>query len=154
MKPNPRSETNFLMVPVGISLLPSRNNVANARALSRTSTTAAHIACHPGDLPTLPPKFGIVRTSKSHHDNPCKGGHRSREFHRYSPPLAQPPDAPHSHPDDGAFAHWGDDGQGGQAERPQDQQVAAPHEDADQHRLGAADRHCRDRLLLSKAAAG
>src|SRR5256885_8339064 len=37
MKPNPRSETNFLMVPVGISpSLPSRKNVANARALSRS----------------------------------------------------------------------------------------------------------------------
>src|SRR5260370_18284412 len=36
------------MVPVGISYSLLENNVANAPALSRTSTTAAHIACQTG----------------------------------------------------------------------------------------------------------
>src|SRR5450756_933944 len=43
MNPNPRSETNFLMVPVGISLLPFlENNVANARAFREHHDRGAH----------------------------------------------------------------------------------------------------------------
>src|SRR5260370_15215913 len=41
MNPNPRSETNFLMVPVGISLLPHGKQCRERTALSRTSTAAA-----------------------------------------------------------------------------------------------------------------
>src|SRR5437879_12281964 len=42
MKPNPRSWTSFLIVPVGIEHSSSRKLVANARVLSRRSDRGEH----------------------------------------------------------------------------------------------------------------
>src|SRR6476646_759541 len=56
MKPNPRSETSFLMVPVGIdNLLFSKVKSQNARVLSRRSERGEHRPTT-GDRLTLPVK--------------------------------------------------------------------------------------------------
>src|SRR5579859_5750432 len=56
IKPNPRSETSFLMVPVGIALLLFSKACHERTGPFEKIPTAANIARHPGDEITLPPK--------------------------------------------------------------------------------------------------
>src|SRR6202162_411629 len=59
MNPKPRSETSFLMVPVGISqLLFSKAILANARVLSRRIDDRGDHRPRSGDRFTLAPEFG------------------------------------------------------------------------------------------------
>src|SRR2546425_13237861 len=58
MKPNPRSWTSFLIVPVGIELSSSRKLVANARVLSRRSDRGEH---HPATRGTQLPYHRVTR---------------------------------------------------------------------------------------------
>src|ERR1700694_1008233 len=95
MNPNPRSETNFLMVPVGISLLPF------SKAISRTlgpfrevDDRGARIARQPGRQPYITTGAAGVNRSESEHADAGQSGRRAREFQARGFGIPQPPNFP------------------------------------------------------------
>src|ERR1700682_6085 len=139
INPNPRSETNFFMVPVGISLTPlSKANVANARPFREFDDRGAHrLRSLATDLHYH--RISRFRRSKSEQAHPHQSGHGTRELDRRGLAFVKPPYPPNCHPDDGGFAHRCDDREWREAQRPQDQQIASPHQDPDQGCFGLAE---------------
>src|SRR4029077_18342577 len=136
MNPNPRSETSFLMVPVGISNSSSRKLYKNERALSRRIDDRGVHRPLSGDENTLPRPHrrsraqiaGRMPSSNRQEGNTHQDGAGAGDLERCGPPLPQPPDAPNRNGHDGAFANGRHDRERRDAQGEEDQQVAAPHE--------------------------
>src|ERR1700687_3115594 len=144
INPNPRSETNFLMVPVGIPSLPfSKTYVANARPFREVHDRGAH---RPPSLATDLHYHRIsgFRRSKSEQADPHKSGHRAGNLHRRGVPFAELPHSPNRHPDHGGFTHRSDHRERGEAQSPQHQQIASPHHHADTRCPGWSEVGARD----------
>src|SRR5947209_8995303 len=77
MNPNPRSDTSFLIVPVGICNSSSRKKISRTLGSFREeSTTAANIARLPDDEITLPrDRRAQTEPSKGHQGHPDHGRH-------------------------------------------------------------------------------
>src|SRR5215831_18860610 len=126
MKPNPRSDTSFLMVPVGIYHSSSRKLVTNARPFREEFDDRSAHRPPPGDASSLPrAPAGSSQSQKRHADQRRR---RSSDLQRRRAPFTQLPHAPHRDRDNRGLAHGRHHGQRRDIESEQNQQVAAPHE--------------------------
>src|SRR5581483_1193585 len=138
MNPNPRSETSFLMVPVGISNSSSRKTSTNARPLSRRTASSAQIAPVGATSPPYHGVRGLPLGGQEDHSE--QRGGRPRELERGRLSLPQAPDAPDRDRHDGRLTNGGDDRQRREVQGHQDQQVRTPADDADRSRHPPGDR--------------
>src|SRR5437868_4051081 len=131
MKPKPRSETNFLMVPVGIpQLLFSKANRERTGPFEKIGARRTSPTTRGQNYLTT----GLKRQQR--HPGERRGG--PRQLQRPPSPLAQAPHAPDRDGHDRELANGGDHGERRQAERPEDEEVAGPEEEADHSRLAPA----------------
>src|ERR1700687_6079875 len=139
MNPNPRSETNFLMVPVGISLLPFSKAISRTRGPFReVDDRGARIARHSGRQPYLTTEAAGVNRSESEHADADQSGHRAGQFHGCGLGLAKLPHPPNCDADDSRLAHRRDHRKWGEAKGPEHYQVDSPHQQPYHYRLPAS----------------
>src|SRR5215831_3738224 len=103
MKPNPRSDTSFLMVPVGIYHSSSRKLVTNARPFREDfDDRSAH---RPPQATLLAYHAVPAAPSEGQEGHPHQRRRRSRDLERRGLPLTQLPHAPHRDGDNRGLAH-------------------------------------------------
>src|SRR5947209_10097017 len=141
MKPNPRSETNFLIVPVGIDSKPPFSKACRERTGPFENSDA-------GDRPRLRGHAYLSTRSRGQQRDSGKRRDRSGELDRRAFALPQTPHAPNRDGDDRDLADRRDHGQRREAQRPQHKEVARPEEQADHARLPPRQRHDRIRRAV------
>src|SRR6185312_9020769 len=96
MNPNPRSDTSFLMVPVGISNSSSRKHFHERTGPFEKIRRPRRTPPPAGRLFYLTSGFrGGQTSSERQQRDPQKGRRGARNLEPGGPPFAQTPDAPH-----------------------------------------------------------
>src|ERR1700730_3416932 len=144
MNPKPRSETSFLIVPVGIlELLFSKAILANARALSRRIDDRGDHRPRSSDRSTLPPQFrSFIPHLEGEQSDPNQGCAGSKQLHGSTLALVQFPDPPDSDSNDRRLAHGRHHRQGGDAQSDEHEEIGTPHENADHRCLSPGNSRC------------